>query len=124
MQIQFRSQISERYKYIFTDEFIVRRITQNLIELLIKFLARGKVKVIYEVEAEHLFISVLGKSFFDLASSQETLDDSLFCSDRDSLEYISLNLVKNLVNILQGKFTIEKQCKGDVALKVQIPHVK
>jgi K+-sensing histidine kinase KdpD len=123
--IRFSNLMDENNTQVITDEFILKRITQNLIDLLIKNLGKGEVIVHYNANDEHIIINVEGHAANKLEKNKIILDDALSNNDKDSLEYLSLKVVKRMVNIMEGKFSVQKNDKNNIVLSVFIPnHLK
>jgi K+-sensing histidine kinase KdpD len=122
LNIRFSSLINDKNTIVITDEFILKRIIQNLIEVLIKNLEKGEIDVFYSITKEHIIIKAEGHAANKLLDENIIIDDELSNNDKDSLEYLSMQVVKRMVNILKGKVSLEKTNKNSIVLGVDLPN--
>lgn len=108
-------------KSVFVDEFILKRIVTNMIELLQNALKDGEIVIRYAVEDDLIRIDVEGRAQLTEQNDFLVLDDTMQSYDQDSLEYLAYRAVKELTHILHGEFKIEKQYKRGIGLRVLIP---
>lgn len=122
INIRFANLMNDKNTQVITDEFILKRIIQNLIEVLIKNLGKGEILVYYNADKDQLIFNVEGHAANKIQDENIILDDALSNNDKDSLEYLSLKVVKRMVNILEGKFSIQKNNKKNIVLSIYIPN--
>ncbi len=109
-----------------TDEFILKRIVHNLIEIMIKNIGRGEINIFYSGDNDIIDIRIVGRSSYNSKAagfvSEDLFSDTY--SYQDDLDYLSVKVVKQMVNILNGELYVQNDINNDTSLCIVIPNRK
>jgi len=121
VKVQFSCLNKDGHVKISTDEFILKRIVHNLIELMLENIERGVINVFYSVDDNIIDIRIAGKSSYGSESVGVALNELFSKYYKDDLDYLSVKVVKQMINILKGKLYVQNDFNNGVSLNIVIP---
>lgn len=107
---------------VFTDEFILKRIVHNLIEIMLKRISRGEINAFYSADDCFIDIRIKGISSYNSESVNIILDDSFLDYYQDNQDYISIKVVKRMIHILNGEIYVENDFGNETTLSIVMPN--
>jgi len=122
VKVNFSGLNSNTHVKISTDEFILKRIVHNLIEIMLENIGIGVINVFYSADDDIISISVVGKSFYDSESVDYVLKDLFSEHYKDGLDYLSVKVIKQMINVLDGKLYVQNDFNNETSLSIVIPN--
>jgi len=122
VKVQFSELNRYEHVKISTDEFMLKRIVHNLIDILLENIGRGVINVLYSADDDIIDIKIIGKSSYNSEAVGFVIDDLFSKYYKDDMDYLSVKVVKQMVKILDGKLYVQNNFNNETSLSIVIPN--
>lgn len=90
-----------------TDEYLLKQVVLNCIQLIQNFISEGQILIGYELKGDRVTFNVKSWNCSFKNEINENALKYMEISDYDSQEYLLMKTLKHLLNILNGKLDID-----------------